>query len=321
MKWIRIKINNGDYLFKLILAPMAGYTDRAFREIASEFGADETISEMVSCKGITFKDKKTLSLLEKYPGENNLSVQIFAGDKESVISACQILKSFDFKSININMGCPAPKIVKSNQGSYLIKKPDLVYDLVRAAVLNSNLDVSIKIRKSFEGIFSIDAIKAAEEAGASGIILHARSREEYYRGENDWDYIKKIKGLIKIPLIGNGDILSVKDAKEKIEYSGVDGLAIGRGTIGNPYIFRDIKANLKGQEISHPTKEERLDLLLRHLNLSIKYKGERLGILTMRKSYAYYFKNMENSKELRTKLNTENDYREIVKIIEDYRGL
>lgn len=297
---------------------MAGFTDMAFREICLEFGADNTVTEMVSAQALVFGDKKTKKLLETSPKEKNVSVQIFGHDPSIMGEAAEILNKYEFTSIDINMGCPAPKIVKSFNGSYLLQEPSLVYNIVKEVVSSSDIPVTCKVRKSFNGIDAIKSIKNIQKAGATRITVHGRSREEFYSGNADWDYIKNVKRILDIPVIGNGDIFTPEDALMKIKYSGVDGIAIGRGSVGNPFIFNQIEELLEHGDYFRPSKEEKLNVLKDHLLREIKYKGERLGILEMRKVYSHYFKGMENSKEVRNHLNQLSDKNEIIKLIDYY---
>lgn len=300
------------------LAPMAGYSDIAFREICEEYGADYTVTEMISAKALVNKDKKTKSMLEISPKEKNVVVQIFGDDPDICGEAAKILNGYDFKMIDINMGCPAPKIVKNNQGSALLRDENLVYSIVKEVVRNANVAVSVKIRKSIDGINSLEAAKMIEKAGASLLTVHGRSREEFYTGKSDWNFIREVKDNLNIKVLGNGDITDFRKDYEKIISSNVDGVAIGRGSIGYPFIFSQFKNGLNNKEIKYPSDEKRLLTLIDHINRAVKYKGEKLATIQMRKHYSYYFKNMKDSKDIRNKLNTLKNYRECIELIENY---
>lgn len=300
------------------LAPMAGYSDIAFREICEEYGADYTVTEMISAKALVNKDKKTKSMLEISPKEKNVVVQIFGDDPDICGEAAKILNGYDFKMIDINMGCPAPKIVKNNQGSALLRDENLVYSIVKEVVRNANVAVSVKIRKSIDGINSLEAAKMIEKAGASLLTVHGRSREEFYTGKSDWNFIREVKDNLNIKVLGNGDITDFRKDYEKIISSNVDGVAIGRGSIGYPFIFSQFKKGLNNKEIKYPSDEKRLLTLIDHINRAVKYKGEKLATIQMRKHYSYYFKNMKDSKDIRNKLNTLKNYRECIELIENY---
>ena len=308
-----------DKLYGAVLSPLAGYTDMTFREICAEHNALMTVTEMVSAKAIYFKDKKTEILLEKSPKENNAIVQLFGDDPDIIGQVIrEKINKLDFNGVDINMGCPAPKIVKNNCGSALLDQPDLAYEIMKEAVRASNKPVSVKIRKSIRGVESLEIAKLAEKAKVSYITVHGRSREEFYEGLSDWDYIKKVVEAVKIPVIGNGDINSYEDSKKKIEYSGVAAVSIGRAAIGNPFIFDEIYKKQKGLDYQKPSDKQKIELAIDHLRRNVQDKGNKQGILEMRKQFVGYFKSMRNSKELRNKINRSLDLEEIIKMISEY---
>ncbi|MDO5041420.1 MAG: tRNA dihydrouridine synthase DusB [Peptoniphilus sp.] len=302
-----------------ILSPLAGYTDVAFREICSQLNAYMTVTEMVSAKALYYEDKKTASLLEILPHEKRVAVQIFGDDPDIMAEVVRrYFNSSEFAYIDINMGCPAPKIVKNNCGSALLAQPDLAYEVMRSVVRASTKPVSVKIRKGIGKVSSMEVAKLAERAGVSLITVHGRMREQYYNGLSDWDYIRDVAQSVSIPVIGNGDIQSYEDVVSKMEYSGVAGVSIGRGAIGNPFVFDEIYKRSAGLDYSPPGDIDRIEMAIRQLELTCKYKGERLGILEMRKQFVGYFKGMKGAKELRNKINQSSDLEEIIGMIKDF---
>lgn len=302
-----------------VLSPLAGYTDMAYREICTQYNSHMTVTEMISAKALYYGDKKTSQLLKISPREKNVAVQIFGDDPDIIGYVVKSeLNKLDFNVVDINMGCPAPKIVKNNNGSALLDQPELCYEIMKQAVRNSTKPVSIKIRKGIRGVSSMEVAKLAEKAGISFVTVHGRTREEYYGGSADWQYIKSVKDELKIPVIGNGDISSYKDALEKMNYSGVDGISIGRGAIGNPFIFDEIYKKFNNLDYVKPTNKKRIEMALKHLKLECEYKGEKLGIVEMRKHFVGYLKSMKGSKDLRDKLNKLSNLPEIEELLTSY---
>lgn len=300
------------------LAPMAGYTDIAFREIAAQHHVQYTVTEMVSAKALVYGDAKTKDLLRLAKGEKDVAVQLFGSEPDIMGEAASILSQEPFFMIDINMGCPAPKIVKNQCGSALLEDESRVYDIVKAVVKSTNKPVSVKIRKGIGGKLSLRAAQNIEAAGASLITVHGRTREQYYTGKSDWDYIKKVKESLTIPVYGNGDIFSLEDCVQKVDISGVDGVSIGRGAVGNPYLFDEIYCHYHNIKYTPPDWKQRLELLIHHLKKEVEYKGNALGTVQMRKVYPYYFKSMPDSKEVRARLNTMGQYEDCIALIENY---
>ncbi|MCR5214342.1 MAG: tRNA dihydrouridine synthase DusB [Eubacterium sp.] len=292
---------------KLILGPMAGVTDLPFRILCKEEGADLMVTEMVSAKGLYYGSPKTDILLITCPEEKPVGVQIFGSDPDIMASQAKRLMERKYDFVDINMGCPVPKIVNNGEGSALMKKPDLVKDIVKAVSQAVDVPVTVKIRSGFsdDQINAPEIAIAAQEGGAAAVAVHARTRMQFYSGKADWSVIKKVKESVDIPVIGNGDIQSYKDVLRMKEETGCDSFMIARAAKGNPWIFREIKAGLEGGEKNIPPRPERQeirDMLLRHINLMLELKGEYIGVREMRKHVAWYTEGMYNSAKLRSKV-------------------
>ena len=316
----KLKIGNVELENNLILAPMAGVTDLPFRKVCKEFGPGLVCTEMVSSKAIFYDDSKT-KLLMKTEGEKRpISMQIFGSDEETMgFAAKYVSKLADI--VDINMGCPAPKVVKNGDGSKLLLDIEKAEKVIKSVVENSNKPVTLKLRKGWDlnNIVAVEFAQMAERAGVSAITIHGRTRTEMYSGKADLDIIKKVKESVKIPVIGNGDIVDEESALKMFEYTGVDGIMIGRGTFGNPWIFERIKYFLEtGEKLPEVSKEEKLRVIEKHIELELKEKEEITAIREMRKHIAWYTKNMPNSSEFRNEINKIEDKDKLIKKVEAF---
>ncbi len=321
-----MKIGNIDIKNRVFLAPMAGVTDVVFRVICKQMGAGLVYSEMVSAKGLYYKDKKTEELMVIDERESPSILQIFGSDPEVMKQVvCEHLnKRDDIDIIDINMGCPTPKIVKNGDGSALMKEPKKVGEIVRSVVNVSEKPITVKIRAGWddESINAVEVAKIIEDNGASAIAVHGRTREQFYSGKADWSIIKKVKENTKIPIIGNGDICSPMDGLRMIEETNCDAIMIGRGSRGNPWLFKRTVALLEdGINLSLPTQYERIDMCLEHLRALCSLRGDVIGVKEMRKHIAWYIKGMRDSAEVRNKINTIADREQMENQLIKYRDL
>ena len=301
-----MKIGNIEIENCLALGPMAGVTDLPFRLLCKEMGCNMLYTEMVSAKAILYKNKNTKELLNIDKNEHPVGVQLFGSDPDIMAQIAAQVEEGECDFIDINMGCPVPKIVNNGEGSALLKQPKLVEEILTKMVKAVNKPVTVKIRKGFENgtVYAVEIAKIAESCGVSAIAVHGRTREQYYSGKADWDVIKDVKKAVKIPVIGNGDIFSAEDAKAMKEYTGCDGLMVARGARGNPWIFREIKEYLEnGNVIEKPTINDIREMIIRHAKMLVNYKGEYTGIREMRKHIAWYTAGLPHSAELRRMCN------------------
>ncbi len=315
----KLKIGNVELENNLILAPMAGVTDLPFRVICKKFGAGMVCTEMVSSKAIFYNDEKTKKLLNTKGEKRPISFQIFGSDEETMAYAARKISNIA-DIIDINMGCPAPKVVKNGDGSKLLLDLEKAKGIIRAVVKNSNVPVTLKIRKGWdkEHVVAIELAKIAENEGISAITIHGRTRTEFFTGNVDLDIIKQVKEKVKIPVIGNGDIIDEETALRMFEYTGVDGIMIGRGSFGNPWIFERMLSYLtENKKLEEISTNERLNIIKEHINLAVKEKGEN-AIKEMRKHIAWYTKNLKNSSEFRNKINAIENKEELINLIEEY---
>ncbi len=315
-----MKIGNVEIKGFAALAPMAGVADRAFRELCVEFGAAYVVGEMVSAKGITYNNDKSLELLEMSDKERPAAIQLFGYEPDVMAKAAEISMKYKPDIIDINMGCPAPKIASNHSGAALMKEPDLCGEIVKAVSKAVDIPVTVKIRKGWDdnSVNAVEIAKICEQAGASAVTVHGRTRQQQYMPPADWDIIKKVKQAVKIPVIGNGDVTSAELAAKMFEQTDCDLIMIGRGALGNPFIFQEIAMLLGHDRPTFPvSNEERISVLLRHIEKLCEYKGEYIGMKEARKHAAWYFKGIHGAASLRKRAGTLNTLDDLIELCKE----
>lgn len=319
-----MKIGNIEIKNKVVLAPMAGVCNSAFRRICKEMGCGLIYAEMVSDKAIMYGSKKTIDMLYMTEEERPITQQIFGTDKESfVIAAKYIEENMHPDIIDINMGCPVPKVaVRAQAGAALLKSPEKIYEIVKAVKDSVSVPVTVKIRSGWDSnhINAVEVAKTIEKAGASAICVHPRTRNQGYSGKADWSIIKQVKEAVNIPVIGNGDIKTCYDAKKMIEETGCDAIMIGRGVLGNPWLIKETVKYLEtGKVLEKPTPIEKVDMCIKHLNYLKELKNEKLACLEIRNHIGWYFKGMKNTTEIKNKVYKTTSIHDIMQVLEEYK--
>ena len=316
-----MKIGNLELKNKVFLSPMAGVTDLPIRLICKEQGCGLLYTEMINGKALCYDDENTKKMLKIEEEEHPVAVQIFGSEPEFMGRAAEIMNDYSNEILDINMGWPAPKVVKNGDGSALMKNPKLVEEVLRAVVKNSKKPVTLKIRKGWDdnSVNAVEIAKIAEDCGISALAIHGRTREQFYTGKADWDIIAEIKKNLSIPVIGNGDVFTIEDSINMLDKTGCDAIMIGRGAQGNPWIFKRINHYMNtGEILPEPTLNEKISTAIKHLKLAVEEHGEYVAVREMRKHIAWYLKGLRNSAKLRDEINKIEDYQEVVSKLEYY---
>lgn len=314
-----MKIGNVQLESPVILGPMAGVTDRAFRLICRSFYKGLMVSEMVSAKAYVYKDRKTEGLMVLDDEEHPVAIQMFGSEPSDLAALMRYLNDHPTDLVDINMGCPAPKIVKNGDGSALMQDPKRIEAIIKAVVAVAEKPVTVKFRKGWgpDSVNAVEIARIAEASGASAVTVHGRTRDQFYSGKADWDIIRQVKEAVKIPVIGNGDVFSIEDAIAMKEQTGVDGIMIARGAQGNPWLLRQVEHYLlKGEVLAMPTPAEKVEIACKHFEKLQEFKGEHVGLLEMRKHAAWYLKGIPNTTHVKNAINVEKDPVRLVELLE-----
>ena len=317
------KIGNIEIKNQVVMAPMAGITNMAFRKIIKDFGAGLVYSEMVSDKALCYGNTKTIDMLQVDDGEHPVSIQLFGGEVETMVKAAKFIDQHsNCDIIDINMGCPVNKVLKADAGSKLLLYPDKIYEIVKGIVDNVSKPVTVKIRSGFDSkhINAVEVAKLIEKAGASAIAIHGRTRSQMYEGKADWKIIADVKAAVKIPVIGNGDVRSVEDAKRMLEETGVDAVMIGRAALGNPWLIKQVVQSLEtGVIIEEPTHQEKIAQCLSHAKKLMEVEPEKVAMFQMRGHAPWYIKGLKSSARVKNELSKINTFEELKTILKDYQ--